>query len=250
MVRGEASLGIFSRIMGEISIPHRYTRHSPAKCRAILFDLDGTLADTAPGLLFALNQVIAEEGSASPLSLGDIHPLVSQGGRAMARRAFGIDPETPDFSRLFERFLAVYRDNIATRTRLFSGMEAVLAQIEARAMPWGVVTNKSGYLTNPLMKALGLDRRAACIVSGDTTTHRKPYPDPLLLACRQLGTIPPICLYIGDAAKDIEAGLRAGTHTAVALFGYISPSEEPKMWGADCLFSSPQDIFDWLVDSP
>nr|VFK13487.1 MAG: phosphoglycolate phosphatase [Candidatus Kentron sp. LFY] len=229
---------------------HRSRTNLLGGFRAILFDLDGTLVDTAPDLLFALNQVIVEEGGDKPLlSLGDIRPLVSYGGRAMVQRGFGITPEDPGFARLFERFLNAYRDNIANHTRLFPGMERVLAQIEVRTMLWGVVTNKSSWLANPLMAALGLAHRAACIVSGDTTVHRKPYPDPLLFACRQLGTIPKHCLYIGDAARDIEAGLRAGMHTAVALFGYVSSSEEPERWGADYVFSSPRDIFDWLVDS-
>nr|VFK58793.1 MAG: phosphoglycolate phosphatase [Candidatus Kentron sp. UNK]VFK68576.1 MAG: phosphoglycolate phosphatase [Candidatus Kentron sp. UNK] len=210
---------------------------------AILFDLDGTLVDTAPDLLFALNQVIAEEGNAPSLSLRELRPIISHGGRAMVQRAFGLETDAPRFSALFERFLDVYHDNIARHTRLFPGMEEVLARIEAHAVPWGIVTNKSGWLTRPLIAALGLSRRAACVVAGDTMAHRKPYPDSLLFACRQLGVIPSRCLYIGDAAKDIEAGLRAGTQTAVALFGYISPDEEPKMWGADFLFSSPGDIY-------
>nr|VFK30509.1 MAG: phosphoglycolate phosphatase [Candidatus Kentron sp. MB]VFK33994.1 MAG: phosphoglycolate phosphatase [Candidatus Kentron sp. MB]VFK76405.1 MAG: phosphoglycolate phosphatase [Candidatus Kentron sp. MB] len=225
-------------------------RHPFDTFRAILFDLDGTLADTAPDLLFALNRVIAEEGSAPLLSPDEIRPFVSYGGRAMVQRAFGIGPEHPDFIRLFERFLDVYGENVAAHTRLFPGMEELLAQIETRAMSWGIVTNKSHRFVTPLAAALDLTRRAACIVSGDTMAHRKPYPDSLLFACRKIGTIPPRCLYIGDAGKDIEAGLRAGVCTAVALFGYISPAEEPEMWGADYRFSSPRDISDWLESLP
>jgi len=233
------------------STTHRGYTHLPGKFRAILFDLDGTLADTAPDLLFALNRVITEEGSNVPLLSPDqFIPLVSRGGRAMVRRGFGIEPEHPDFPRLFQRFLDIYRDNIAHHTRLFPGMEAVLARIEARGMRWGVVTNKSGWLTDPLLAALGLTHRAACIVSRDTTLHPKPYPDSLLFACRKIGTIPRDCLYIGDTATDIEAGLRAGAHTAVALFGYIPSGEEPERWGADHVFSSPQAIFHWLGNLP
>nr|VFK54688.1 MAG: phosphoglycolate phosphatase [Candidatus Kentron sp. TUN] len=168
----------------------------------------------------------------------------------MVQRAFGIDPGNSSFARLLERFLEIYHDSVATHTRLFSGMDEVLMQIEARAMCWGIVTNKSNRFTKPLTAALGLIHRAACIVSGDTTVHRKPYPDPLLFACRQIKTVPAHCLYIGDATKDVEAGLRAGIRTAVALFGYISSDESPETWGANCLFSSPQDILDWLVNSP
>nr|VFJ73028.1 MAG: phosphoglycolate phosphatase [Candidatus Kentron sp. FW] len=234
--------------MEKIATHRGCTQYSPSEFHTILFDLDGTLADTAPDLLFALNQVVREEGLA-PLSLEEIRPFITHGGRAMVQRALGVKPENPSFTGLLERFLNVYRDNVATYTRLFPGMEKVLTQIEENAMRWGIVTNKSSYLTKPLTVALGLNHRATCIVSGDTTVHRKPYPDPLLLACKQTGTIPAYCLYIGDAAKDIEAGLRAGTHTAVALFGYISPGEAPEAWGANCLLSSPQDLFDWLANS-
>nr|VFK48916.1 MAG: phosphoglycolate phosphatase [Candidatus Kentron sp. TC]VFK52215.1 MAG: phosphoglycolate phosphatase [Candidatus Kentron sp. TC]VFK64823.1 MAG: phosphoglycolate phosphatase [Candidatus Kentron sp. TC] len=235
--------------MGKVVTCRSRTRKFLRRFDAILFDLDGTLADTAPDLLFALNQVITEEGGTSLLSLSEILPFVSRGGRAMVQRAFGFGTEAPHFPALFDRFLDVYHDNIALHTVLFSGMEEVLLRIEAYAMQWGIVTNKSERLTRPLIEALGLSRRVACVIAGDTTVHRKPYPDSLLFACRQLGTIPVRCLYIGDAAKDIEAGLRAGTYTAVALFGYISLDDEPKMWGADFLFSSPRDIFDWLANS-
>nr|VFJ95599.1 MAG: phosphoglycolate phosphatase [Candidatus Kentron sp. H]VFJ96403.1 MAG: phosphoglycolate phosphatase [Candidatus Kentron sp. H]VFK02335.1 MAG: phosphoglycolate phosphatase [Candidatus Kentron sp. H] len=214
---------------------------------AILFDLDGTLVDTAPDLLFALNRVIREEGGRA-LSLDELRLFISQGSRAMLQRGFGIDLEAPGFGRLIERFLEVYRANIATHTRLFPGMEDVLAHLETRSIAWGIVTNKSGWLTEPLIAALGIAHRAACIVSGDTTERLKPHPDSLLFACSRIGVIPSHCLYIGDAEKDIEAGRRAGMHTAVALFGYIASDERPEAWGADCLLSSPRTLVDWLID--
>ena len=212
----------------------------------VLFDLDGTLADTAPDLAFALNCVLEEEG-AEPLDFQLIRPLISFGGKAMVERAFGIGPEARHFARLYARFLHIYSENVATHTRLFPGMAAVLDRIEACTMRWGVVTNKTGRLTTPLMAALGLAERAACIVSGDTTQNRKPHPEPLLLACRQTHTSPQQCLYVGDAAKDIEAGREAGIHTMVALFGYIPPEEDPRAWGADYFISAPQDLLDWLA---
>ncbi|MBT8419810.1 MAG: HAD-IA family hydrolase [Gammaproteobacteria bacterium] len=213
----------------------------------MLFDLDGTLVDTAPDLLFALNRVMKEKGVESPLFLDELLPSISGGSRTMLQRGFGMDPEAPEFAELTERFLAVYSANIANRSRLFPGMEVALARIEANSMVWGIVTNKSAWLTEPLTVALGLDRRAACIVSGDATTRPKPHPDHLLIACREIGVEPAHCLYIGDAAKDIEAGRRAGMRTAVALFGYLASVDRPKEWGADCLLSSPEDLADWLA---
>jgi len=219
--------------------------YSPSEFDTILFDLDGTLADTAPDLLFALNRLIREEDGRS-LSLEEILPFISHGSRAMVQRGFEMEPDNPDFTRLVERFLDIYHDNVMVHTRLFPGMEKALERIEARFMTWGIVTNKSARFTEPLLAALGLARRAACIVSGDSTEFRKPYPEPLLFACAQTGTTPDHCLYVGDAPKDVEAGKRAGARTAVALFGYISENEAPEKWGADCLISSPQDIVDWL----
>jgi len=220
-------------------------RLSPTDFDAILFDLDGTLIDTAPDLLFALNRVMEEENK-PPLSLEELLPFVSGGSPAMLQRGFRIAPEEPAFAGLKERFLTIYSANIARSSRLFPGMETVLARIEAAPMAWGIVTNKSGWLTEPLAATLGLDRRAACIVSGDTTAHLKPHPASLLLAGERIGVEPGRCLYVGDAAKDIEAGRRAGMRTAAALFGYLTPGDKPEEWGADWLLSSPWALANWL----
>lgn len=211
--------------------------------KAVLFDLDGTLADTAPDLAYALNGVLAEQGRA-PLPLDTIRPAASHGGIALIRCGFGEGHPGEEALRL--RLLDIYQANIARETHLFPGMAEVLAEIEARGLNWGVVTNKPAWLTEPLLDALGLSRRAGCIVSGDTCEQSKPHPQPILHACRQVGVTARECLYVGDAERDIEAGRRAGTHTLAALFGYISKNDRPQDWGADALIAHPGEILAWL----
>lgn len=213
--------------------------------KTVLFDLDGTLADTAPDLAYAINAVMAEQGR-EPLALEEVRPVVSLGGRALVSRAFHMDPDEIGFNDLFERFLAIYRDNVYRETRLFPGIPEVLDHIESQEMSWGIVTNKTSWLTDPLVARLGLNERAACVVSGDTTANRKPHPDPLLFACRQVSREPAECVYVGDAAKDIQAGHNAGMLTLVALFGYIPPDENPHGWGADGVIASPGELLAWL----
>jgi phosphoglycolate phosphatase len=216
------------------------------RCRAVLFDLDGTLADTAPDLAGALNTLLAELGRPS-LPLATIRPHVSHGASALLRFALGVARESPGYDDLLQRFLALYRGAIAAQTRLFDGMPALLAAAEARGLPWGVVTNKPAWLTDPLMAALGLTARAGCIVSGDTTAYAKPHPEPLLHASRVLAVPPAACLFVGDAERDIEAGRRAGMRTLVARFGYLGPDDRPASWGADGLVDSPGEILAWLA---
>jgi phosphoglycolate phosphatase len=218
--------------------------------RTILFDLDGTLADTAPDLAYALNQLLAEQGRRQ-LSLAQVRPLVSLGGRAMVEFACDLSHDDPAFEALYLRFLDLYRENLTTRTELFPMMERVLTHIEAKQLNWGIVTNKVAALTVPLVSALGLAERAACIVSGDSTPKQKPHPDPLLLACEQTGSHPRQCLYVGDAPRDIIAGRRAGMRTLVALFGYIPTGEDPLQWGADGAIATPIGLIEWLdTDKP
>lgn len=211
----------------------------------VLFDLDGTFADTAPDMAYALNRVLESRGRA-PLPFEQIRPYVSHGGKAMIQAGFGLTPEHAEFAPLRQEFLDIYRDNVANDTRLFPGMEELLGTLDQRAIPWGIVTNKPAWLTDPLMAHLGLDKRAACIVSGDTTPHAKPHPEPVLHACRRIQRSAEHCLYIGDAVRDIEAGRAAGTHTLVALFGYLADDDEPKTWGADGMIEHPLDILGWL----
>ncbi|MCF6211701.1 MAG: HAD-IA family hydrolase [Gammaproteobacteria bacterium] len=216
---------------------------TPLAIKAVLFDLDGTLADTAPDLAYALNGVLAEQDRA-PLPLDTIRPAASHGGMALIRCGFG--DRHPEEEALQLRLLDIYQANIARETRLFPGMAEVLTEIEARGLNWGVVTNKPAWLTEPLLDALGLSQRAACIVSGDTCEQSKPHPQPILHACRQIGVTTQKCLYVGDAERDIEAGRRAGTHTLAALFGYIGENDRPQDWGADALIAHPGEILAWL----
>ncbi|MBI3773921.1 MAG: HAD-IA family hydrolase [Gammaproteobacteria bacterium] len=213
--------------------------------RTVLFDLDGTLADTAPDLAYALNAVLQENGH-QPLPFDIIRPVVSHGGTALIRLGFHIGPDHADFNRLRDRLLEIYRANLARHTRLFPGMEAVLDEIEQRGMRWGVVTNKPAWLTEPLLEALELSQRAACIVSGDSTAKRKPDPEPMFYACHLAGSHAAECVYIGDAERDIEAGRRAGMQTLVAMFGYVGIDDRPEQWGADHLINEPLEILAWL----
>jgi len=219
---------------------------SPAqRIKTVLFDLDGTLVDTAPDLAQALNRVLEEEGRPhAPYEL--VRAEASFGGKAIIRAGFNIEETDPDFERLRQRFLANYADQICVHSKLFDGMEEVLHQIESGRRQWGVVTNKPAYLTDPLMKALGLSERAACIVSGDTTARSKPDPMPIHYACEISGAETGECVYIGDAQRDIEAGHRAGMRTLAAAFGYLRDHDDPRAWGASHVLNKPGEIIDWL----
>ena len=211
----------------------------------VFFDLDGTLADTAPDLASALNRTLQGQNR-SPLSLESIRPTVSLGGNAMVRHAFGIDENDDRFTGLRDRFLSLYHNCLAEATRLFPGMDEVIDSIESEGLGWGVITNKSAWLTEPLMQALNLANRAGCIVSGDSTGERKPHPAPMFYACQLLGCEPSQTLYVGDAQRDIEAGQRAGMHTLVAMYGYIARDDDPATWGADGFVHEPGEIIEWV----
>lgn len=211
----------------------------------VLFDLDGTLVDTAPDMAHALNRTLVNHGR-QPLAFEAIRPSVSLGGVALVKLAFNLDEADPELNPLREEFLAIYRDNLSRESRLFPGMEQVLAGLEGIDASWGIVTNKPGWLTNPLMQDLQLDARSGCIVSGDTLAQRKPHPAPLLHACELLQRNPEETVYVGDARRDIEAGASAGMTTLVAAYGYIGEAENPEDWGADGLVESPEEILAWL----
>ncbi len=213
--------------------------------RCILFDLDGTLVDTAPDLANALNRTLVNHGR-QPLTFDAIRPSVSLGGVAMIKLGFNLDESDPDFTPLRNEFLAIYRDNLSHHSRLFPGMEQVLAGLDEMKASWGIVTNKPGWLTNPLMEALHLDTRTDCIVSGDTLEQRKPHPAQLFHACELLQRVPAETLYVGDARRDIEAGVNAGMTTLVAAYGYIDTNENPENWGADGMIDSPEEIMAWV----
>ena len=213
----------------------------------ILFDLDGTLADTAPDLAGALNAIRVKQGL-TELPLETISPTVSLGGNAMIKLAFGLEESDDGFEEIREQFLNYYLDHIADETRLYEGMQELLTTLENNNKIWGIVTNKSTWLTTPLLKALELDKRSACIVCGDTTEHRKPHPAPILHACELMKAKPATTLYIGDAQRDIEAGSRAGTKTMVALYGYIEENENPVDWNADSMVNSVHEINDKISE--
>lgn len=209
------------------------------KIKTVLFDLDGTLADTAPDLANALNYVL-EKHHCAPLPYEKIRPIVSHGGMALVTLGFGADH--PEFDTYYKELLEHYQSNIANETTLFPGMDELLSTLEKENINWGVVTNKPAWLTKPLMEALDLTSRAVTIVSGDTLEERKPHPAPLLHACQQAGSKAEECIYVGDAERDIEAGNRAGMLSLVALFGYIADSDMPETWGAHSLITSPEAI--------
>jgi len=212
---------------------------------ALLLDLDGTLLDTAPDMGGALNRLRAENGR-EPLPFASIRPVVSHGAVRLVSLGF---PEASGaaFEALRLRFLAIYAEHLAEGTRLFDGFDVVLESLEARGLPWGIVTNKPAWLTNPLLAALGLDRRAACAVSGDTVAERKPHPLPLLHAADLVGVLPEHCVYVGDAERDIQAGRAAGMTTVVASYGYLSQHDDPQSWQPHGIVASPEELLGWMV---
>ncbi len=217
----------------------------PPSTRAVLLDLDGTMLDTAPDLMAALN-TLREECGLPPVDEGHLRPVVSHGSAAMIQRGFDLHPEAPKFPALRQRFLDIYRERVSHETRAYPGMDDLLAELEARDVPWGVVTNKPGWLTEPLLDDLGYLERCACVVTGDTLPCRKPDPAPVRLACERIGLDPRECLMVGDAQRDVEAGRRAGTLTLVALFGYIGAEDRPTRWGADGLIGHPLEVLRWI----
>ena len=212
---------------------------------SVFFDLDGTLADTAPDLAAALNHLLREQGKPA-LSLESIRPAVSLGGNAMVKLGFSIKEDDPEFDELRQRFLDIYQQRLHQDTHVFPGVEEVLDYLEGKNMIWGVITNKPEWLTIPVMEQLKLTQRAACIISGDTTEYRKPHPKPMLYACEVAKCNPETALYVGDALRDIEAGRAAGMKTLTADYGYIVNGENLDEWNADGNISKPEDIIDWL----
>lgn len=215
------------------------------KIKTVLFDLDGTFADTAPDLAGALNHVLKTH-NCEPLPFETIRPYVSHGGVALITLGFGKDH--PEFDGLYKELLSHYETNIANETVLFEGMDELLFKLEENDISWGIVTNKPGWLTEPLMEALNLSSRAATIVSGDTLEQRKPHPAPILHACEQAGSKAAECIYVGDAERDIEAGNAAGMLSIIALFGYIAESDKPDDWGAHAAINHPKEILS-IIDS-
>jgi 2-phosphoglycolate phosphatase len=212
--------------------------------RAVLFDLDGTLLDTAPDLIRVLNQVRVEQGRPE-LPYAVARTQVSHGSSGLIRLGFpDLAGDALEVLRL--RLLDLYGEQLTVGTRLFDGCQQVIDTLAARGLAWGIVTNKPGFLTTPLLEKLGIDRLAGCVVSGDTLPQRKPHPAPLLLAASQLGIPATECLYVGDAERDVQASRAAGMPVLVARYGYLGPDDDIVAWAADGLIDSPLGIIDWL----
>ncbi len=212
--------------------------------QAVLFDLDGTLADTAPDLGYALNRMRAAR-SLPALPLAAMRAYTSLGARGLLDVGLDVTPGHPDYDALREEFLGIYADNLCRETRLFPGMEELLDALEHRNVLWGVVTNKAERYTHPLLELLGVHNRAACIISGDTTGRIKPDPAPLLAASKHIGIAPRHCIYLGDDRRDVEAGRAAGMKVVVAGFGYLN-GNDPETWNADAMIERPLDLLNLL----
>lgn len=214
---------------------------STGATRAVLFDLDGTLVDTAPDMARALNTLLAQHGK-PPIPLANIRPHVGSGARGMVRAGFDLGPDDPAFPALRDAFLDIYAADVYADTVLFPGMEDLLSRIEQSGMPWGVVTNKASRFTLPLLTAMNLAPRAACIVCGDTTPYSKPHPEPLLHACRSLALEPAHCLYVGDDIRDVQAARNASMRVLAAGYGYLGTGLPPHAWEADAVVAHPSEI--------
>ena len=210
-------------------------------CQAVLFDLDGTLADTAPDLAAAANKMRRARGLEA-MSLDDLRPLASAGARGLLEGAFGIGPEHHTFIAMRDEFLANYETALCIETTLFPGMSEVLDELDERQQHWGIVTNKVARFTLPLIEQLGLGKRAKCVVSGDTTPHPKPHPAPLLYAAQQLNLAPEHIMYVGDDLRDIQAGAAAGMLTTAAAYGYCGTQVPPTQWQARYVVQSIREL--------
>ena len=213
--------------------------------KAVLFDLDGTLADTAPDLGYALNQQrIARGLSTIPLEL--IRTEASAGARGLLGLGFNIAPGDSDYPDMREEFLDLYAARLCHDTQLFPGVSELLDQLDARKLPWGIVTNKPARFAKPLIHLLGLSQRAACLISGGDTTHSKPHPEPLLAASHALAVAPDTCIYLGDDMRDVEASLAAGMEPVIARYGYLGNGHPPESWGARYLIDHPRELLAYL----
>lgn len=219
------------------------SRKQPFK--GVLFDLDGTLLDTAADLGLALNKLLTLRQK-PPVSQSIIRSVVSLGFKGFLKTGLDMDPSHPEFPAACEELLIHYADHLYDNTRLFPGMEGVLNHLEAAKIPWGIVTNKPEKFTLALLEGLKLRHRAVCVISGDTFENSKPHPQPVLEACKLLQQVPADCLYIGDAEIDMLACKAAGTASLVAMYGYIHKDENPQHWGADGYIDRPEDIISWL----
>ena len=213
---------------------------------AVLFDLDGTLADTAPDMARTVN-LMREARGLPAVPVDQVRPFVSRGARGMIGAAFDVGPDHPDFAAMRKEFLDLYADNLCIDTRLFPGMDGLLDELEDRDIAWGVVTNKFEHLARPVLAGLGLEERAAVIVGGDTCPRAKPFPDPLLHAAGTLSMTPTRILYVGDDERDVQAARAAGMPVIVAGYGYLGDGPPPALWNADGVAYEVKEISAWIA---
>lgn len=218
---------------------------SRLKTKAVLFDLDGTLIDSAPDLGAAADKMRTDRGLAS-YPLERYRPMAGAGARGMLGVAFGITPESPEFDELREEFFVTYERRMLLNTQVFGGVHALIEALREQGLPWGVVTNKSMRFTDPLTRAIPLFETAGAVISGDTTPFAKPHPEPLHEAARRLGVPSDACMYVGDDERDIIAGRAAGMRTVAATYGYMGSQADPALWKADASISSPLELLKLL----
>lgn len=216
------------------------------KAHSILFDLDGTLLDSAPDLVAALNAVLLNHGQLA-LEVEDARPFVSRGARGLLQRGFGLHENAEEYPVYVAELLAHYRGALCEQSSLFEGMPALLDLFDAHKTLWGVVTNKAANLTEPLLKQLDLFDRLHVLVSGDTLPEKKPSPRPLLYACGMSGMLPEDTIYVGDDPRDIQAANAAGMISVAAAYGYFDASENPHQWGADAVIDHPLELCELMV---
>ncbi len=217
------------------------SRRSGAAVRSVLFDLDGTLADTAPDLAFALNQQRLARGMPE-LSIVELRTHASSGARGLLHQGFGIHPEDTGYVEMRDEFLNIYEKNLSRSSVLFPGVASLLDEIEARGLTWGIVTNKAERFTIPLLRALRLLDRAKCVICGDTTPYAKPHPAPLIEALSKIGATAAQCVYVGDDERDVQAGHAAGMSVVVVRYGYLGNGRPPEEWGADLFIDSAAEL--------
>ena len=215
------------------------------RIRAVLFDLDGTLIDSAPDLAGAGNDMRLARGL-PVLPLEHFRPLVGSGARGMVRKALGVGPEDESFAALRDEFLNRYESRMTQETRLFPAMAPVLQVFDDQQLPWAIVTNKATRFSEPLVRALGLHEQSRALVCGDTTPHSKPHPAPLLEAARRLGVVESDCVYVGDDLRDVQAGRAAGMFTVAVAWGYLGQGEAIAQWGADHVIEAPHQLLNLL----
>ncbi|HQR57470.1 MAG TPA: phosphoglycolate phosphatase [Burkholderiaceae bacterium] len=215
--------------------------------RLVLFDLDGTLVDTAPDLAGAVNRMLVSRGREA-LPLSELRPVASHGARGLIGRAFGLTPADAPYEALRQEFFAEYESALSEASTLFPTMAETLESLEEDGLAWGIVTNKIARFTDPLVRALGLTERAVCVVSGDTTAHAKPHPAPLMHALRQAGCTAPESVYVGDDLRDVQAGQAAGMRTVAAAYGYLGNEVPIEHWGADAVIAQPAELLGLIRD--